>query len=77
MSTTPDLAAENWQRLYETCFEEDIRAALRIKSLRKYSFMNNMLIGLMKRNHRFSEQVTYAIVGSVPYNELLPSLKHR
>ncbi len=76
MSSSPEKTAENWQRLYETCFEEDIRAALRIKSLRKYSFMNNMLVWLMKRNQQFSEQVTYAIVGSVPYNELLPSLKH-
>lgn len=76
MSTSPEKTAENWQRLYETCFEEDIRAALRIKSLRKYFFMNNMLVWLMKRNQQFSEQVTYAIVGSVPYNELLPSLKH-
>ncbi|MBD1935287.1 MULTISPECIES: FAD-dependent oxidoreductase [Cyanophyceae] len=76
MSSSPEKTAENWQRLYETCFEEDIRAALRIKSLRKYSFMNNMLVWLMKRNQHFSEQVTYAIVGSVPYNELLPSLKH-
>ncbi|HBB35713.1 MAG TPA: hypothetical protein DDZ80_30795 [Cyanobacteria bacterium UBA8803] len=76
MSTRPDQVAENWQHLYETCFEEDIRAALRIKSFRKYSFMNNMLVWLMKRNQRFSEQVTYAIVGSVPYNEVLPSLKH-
>src|SRR4028118_1218699 len=76
MSSRPEKAAENWQRLYEACFEENIRAALRIKSLRKYSFMNNMLIWLMKRNHRFSEQVTYAIVGSVPYNEVLPSLKY-
>ncbi|MBD1925495.1 FAD-dependent oxidoreductase [Trichocoleus sp. FACHB-90] len=76
MSSSPEKTADNWQRLYETCFEEDIRAALRIKSLRKYSFMNNMLVWLMKRNQQFSEQVTYAIVGSVPYNELLPSLKH-
>ena len=76
MSTNADMAAENWQRLYQACFEEDIRAGLRIKSLRKYSFMNNMLIWLMNRNHRFAEQVTYAVTGLVPYNELLPSLKY-
>ena len=76
MSTNVDMAAENWQRLYKACFEEDIRAGLRIKSFRKYSFMNNMLIWLMNSNQGFAEQVTYAITGLVSYNELLPSLRH-
>ncbi|HEY9846268.1 MAG TPA: FAD-dependent oxidoreductase [Candidatus Caenarcaniphilales bacterium] len=76
MSTHVDTVADNWQRLYQACFEEDIRAGLRIKSFRKYSFMNSMLIWLMNRNHRVAEQVTYAITGLVPYNEVLPSLKH-
>jgi len=74
MSRTVDLAAENWQRLYQIHFEEDLRIGLRIKSLRKYSFMNNLLILLMNRNSQIAEQVTYAIAGLIPYNELLPSL---
>jgi flavin-dependent dehydrogenase len=76
MSTNLDSVAQNWQRLYQAYFEEELRAGLRIKSFRKYSFMNNMFIWLMKRNDRVAEQVTHAIVGLVPYNELLPSFRH-
>jgi flavin-dependent dehydrogenase len=76
MSTNPDSVAQNWQYLYQASFEEEIRTALQIKSLRKSFFINNMLIALMKKNHRIAKQVTHAIVGLVPYNELLPSFKY-
>lgn len=76
LSINQEMAAENWQRLYQVGFESQIRAGLRLKSCRKYSFMNHMLIWLMNRNQGLAEQVTYAIAGLVPYNELLPALRY-
>lgn len=75
MSVTPEAAAENWQRLYQTHFEDDLRTGLSLKSLRKFFFVNKLLISLMKRNHRFAEQAMYAISGLVSYKEALPSLR--
>lgn len=76
MSKAPDVAADNWQYLYESHFEEDLRAGLRLKALRKFSWMNNLLIELMKRNPRVAKQVSHAVAGLVPYNEVLSSLKY-
>lgn len=76
MSRVADVAGENWQYLYESHFEADLRAGLRIKALRKFSFMNYLLIWLMKQNPRVARQVSHAVAGVVPYNEVLPSLKY-
>lgn len=76
MSSTPDAAADNWQYLYESHFEADLRAGLQIRALRKFSFMNYWLIWLMKRNPRVAQQVSHAVAGVVPYNEVLASLKY-
>lgn len=76
MSRTPDLVAENWQYLYESHFEADLRAGLRLRALRKFSFMNSWLIGLMKQNPRVAQQVSHAVAGVVPYHEVLPSLRY-
>lgn len=76
MSRTPDQVADNWQYLYESHFEADLRAGLRIKALRKFSFMNYLLIWLMKQNPRVAQQVSHAVAGVVPYNEVLTSLKY-
>ncbi|MBD2196833.1 MULTISPECIES: FAD-dependent oxidoreductase [Calothrix] len=76
MSSTPDAATDNWQYLYESQFEADLRAGLRIKALRKFSFMNYLLIWLMKQNPRVAQQVSHAVAGVVPYNEVLASLKY-
>ncbi len=76
MSRTPSAVAENWQYLYESHFEADLRAALRIKAFRKFSAMNYLLIWLMKRNSRVAQQVSHAVAGVVPYHEVLESLKY-
>ncbi|GAP99798.1 FAD-dependent oxidoreductase [Leptolyngbya sp. NIES-2104] len=76
MSNTPSAIAENWQYLYESHFEADLRAALRIKAFRKLSSMNYLLIWLMKRNPRVAQQITHAVAGVIPYNEVLTSLKY-
>ncbi|HEY9666437.1 MAG TPA: hypothetical protein V6C91_06505, partial [Coleofasciculaceae cyanobacterium] len=76
MSRTPAQVADNWQYLYESHFEADLRAGLRIKTLRKFSFMNYLLIWLMKQNPRVAQQVSHAVAGVVPYNEGLVSLKY-
>jgi flavin-dependent dehydrogenase len=75
MSTSPDLASENWQRLYQLNFEPNLHAGLQIKSFRKFSFINKLLIWLMNRNKPFAEQVTYTFSGLIPYKKLLPLLK--
>jgi len=76
MSRTADVIADNWQYLYESHFEADLRAGLRIKALRKFSFMNYLLIWLMKQNPHVARQVSHAVAGVVPYNEVLASLKY-
>ena len=76
MSRTPAVTAENWQYLYESHFEADLRAGLNIKAFRKFSFMNYLLIWLMKQNPRVAQQVSHAVAGVVPYNEVLASLKY-
>ncbi|MEP0921843.1 NAD(P)/FAD-dependent oxidoreductase [Leptolyngbya sp. ST-U4] len=76
MSRTPEAIADNWQYLYESHFEADLRAGLRIKAFRKFSFMNYLLIWLMKQNPRIARQVSHAVAGVVPYNEVLASLKY-
>ncbi|HEY9895352.1 MAG TPA: hypothetical protein V6D34_08085, partial [Candidatus Sericytochromatia bacterium] len=76
MSRTPAVTAENWQYLYESHFEADLRAGLNIKAFRKFSFMNYLLICLMKQNPRVAQQVSHAVAGVVPYNEVLASLKY-
>ncbi len=76
MSSTPGAAADNWQYLYESHFEADLRAGLQIRALRKFSFMNYLLIWLMKQNPRVAQQVSHAVAGVVPYNEVLASLKY-
>lgn len=76
MSRTPAVIAENWQYLYDSHFEADLRAGLRIKAFRKFSFMNYLLIWLMKQNPRVAQQVSHAVAGVVPYNEVLASLKY-
>ncbi|MDZ7955332.1 FAD-dependent oxidoreductase [Nostoc sp. DedQUE09] len=72
MSTSPELASENWQRLYQLYFEPDLDAGLQIKSFRKFSFINKLLIWLMNRNKPLAEQVTYTFAGLIPYKKLLP-----
>ncbi|MBE8971114.1 FAD-dependent monooxygenase [Nostocales cyanobacterium LEGE 12452] len=72
MSTSPELASENWQRLYQLYFEPDLDAGLQIKSFRKFSFINKLLIWLMNRNKPLAEQVTYTFAGLIPYKRLLP-----
>ncbi|HEY9908904.1 MAG TPA: NAD(P)/FAD-dependent oxidoreductase [Thermosynechococcaceae cyanobacterium] len=74
MSRSPELAAENWQYLYKLHFEADLRAGLRIRALRRFSFMNTALIQLMKQNQRVATQVSYAVAGLVPYNKILSSM---
>lgn len=74
MSSVPDVVADNWQYLYTSHFEADLQAGLTIKAVRKFSFMNYLLIWLMKRNPHVARQVSYAIAGVVPYNEVIPSL---
>lgn len=76
MSSTPEAAGDNWQYLYESHFEADLRAGLRIKTLRKFSFMNYLLIWLMKQNPRVAQQVSHAVAGVVPYNEVLASINY-
>ncbi len=76
MSRTPSAAADNWQYLYESHFETDLRAGLRIKAWRKFSFMNYLLIWLMKQNPRVAQQVSHAVAGVVPYSEVLTSLNY-
>ncbi|MBW4422420.1 MAG: NAD(P)/FAD-dependent oxidoreductase [Myxacorys californica WJT36-NPBG1] len=76
MSHTPHAAADNWQYLYESHFEADLRAGLRIKAFRKFSFINYGLIWLMKHNPRVAQQVSHAVAGVVPYHEVLASLKY-
>jgi flavin-dependent dehydrogenase len=76
MSRTPAVTAENWQYLYESHFEADLRAGLNIKAFRKFSFMNYLLIWLMKQSPRVAQQVSHAVAGVVPYNEVLASLKY-
>lgn len=76
MSRSSEVAAENWQYLYEAHFEADLRAGLRIKAFRKFSFMNTLLIQLMKHNPRVAAQVSHAVAGLVPYNEVLSSLRY-
>lgn len=76
MSRSPEVAAENWQYLYEARFEADLRAGLRIKAFRKFSFMNTLLIRLMKHNPRVAAQVSHAVAGLVPYHEVLSSLRY-
>lgn len=76
MSQTPDAIADNWQYLYESHFEANLRAGLRIKALRRFSFMNYLLIWLMKQNPRVAQQVSHAVAGLVPYNEMLASLRY-
>lgn len=76
MSHTTSAAADNWQYLYESHFEADLRAGLQIRALRKFSFMNYWLIWLMKRHPRVAQQVSHAVAGVVPYHEVLPSLKY-
>lgn len=76
MSHAPDTAAENWQYLYESKFEADLRAGLRLKAWRKFSFMNYGLIWLMKKNPRVAQQVSHAFAGLVPYHEILASLRY-
>jgi len=70
MGNSPDAAADNWQYLYESHFEADLRAGLRIKAFRKFSLMNTLLIWLMKKNPRIAQQVSHAVAGLVPYNEV-------
>ncbi len=76
MGSAPDGAADNWQYLYESHFEADLRAGLRIKAFRKSSFMNYLLIWLMKQNPRVAQQISHAVAGVVPYNEVLASLRY-
>ncbi len=76
MSRSPEVAAENWQYLYEARFEADLRAGLRIKAFRRFSFMNTLLIRLMKHNPRAAAQVSHAVAGLVPYHEVLSSLRY-
>ncbi len=76
MSNSPDVAADNWQYLYQSHFEADLRAGLRIKAFRKFSLMNILLIWLMKKNPRISQQVSHAVAGLVPYNEVLSSFRY-
>jgi menaquinone-9 beta-reductase len=76
MSRSSEVAAENWQCLYESHFEADLRAGLRIKAFRKFSSMNMLLIWLMKQNPRFATQISHAVAGLVPYHEVLPSLRY-
>lgn len=75
MSRVPEVA-ENWQYLYESHFEADLRAGLRIKSIRKFSFINYLLIRLMKRNPRVARQVSHAVAGIIPYHEIFSSLRY-
>ncbi|MEB3308943.1 MAG: FAD-dependent oxidoreductase [Snowella sp.] len=76
MSRSLDLVADNWQYLYELNFEADLRAGLRIKFLRKFSVMNYLLIWLMKQNSLVAKQVSHAVAGVIPYNEILSSLRY-
>lgn len=76
MGNSADVAADNWQYLYESHFEADLRAGLRIKAFRKFSFMNTLLIWLMKKTPRIAQQVSHAVAGLVPYNEVLSSLRY-
>jgi|GEM_PF-777364 len=76
MSRSPEMAAENWQYLYEARFEADLRAGLRIRAFRKFSFMNTLLIRVMKHNPRVAAQVSHAVAGLVPYHEVLSSLRY-
>jgi len=59
MGNAPDAAADNWQYLYESHFEADLRVGLRIKAFRKFSFMNYLLIWLMKQNPRVAQQISH------------------
>lgn len=76
MSCTPESVADNWQYLYESHFEADLRAGLQIKTLRKSSLMNTLLIQWMRNNPRVARQVGHAVAGLVPYNEVLSSLRY-
>lgn len=76
MSRSPEMAAENWQYLYESHFEADLRAGLRIKAFRKFSWMNTLLIWSMKQNPRIATQVSRTVAGLVPYHEVLSSLRY-
>ncbi|MCU0552962.1 MAG: NAD(P)/FAD-dependent oxidoreductase [Leptolyngbya sp. Prado105] len=76
MSRTSDAASENWQYLYESHFEADLRAGLGIRAWRKFSLMNYGLIWLMKRNPRIARQVSHAVAGVVPYHEVFVSLNY-
>lgn len=76
MSRSSEQAAENWQYLYQCHFEADLRAGLRIKAFRRFSWMNTLLIWSMKQNPRVATQVTHAVAGLVPYHEVLPSIRY-
>lgn len=76
MSRLPALAGENWQALYESHFEADLRAGLRLRALRKIPFMNTLLIRLMQQYPRVATQVSHAVAGLVPYHEVLSSLRY-
>ncbi|BAC88334.1 hypothetical protein [Gloeobacter violaceus] len=76
MSRSSEVAAANWQYLYESHFEADLRAGLQIKAFRKFSWMNTLLIWSMKQNPRVATQVSHAVAGLVPYHQVLPSLKY-
>jgi len=38
--------------------------------------MNYLLIWLMKQNPRVAQQISHAVAGVVPYNEVLASLRY-
>ncbi|AGY56651.1 NAD(P)/FAD-dependent oxidoreductase [Gloeobacter kilaueensis] len=76
MSANPAAAAKNWQYLYQSRFEADLRAGLKIKAFRRFSLMNTVLIWLMKQNPRVARQISHAVAGLVPYHEVFASLKY-
>lgn len=74
-SPTLEAAAENWQSLYYRHFQQEFHAALQIKSFKKESHQNNLLIRLMNRNSDLGDQVGFAISGLGRYSDLVSLLK--
>jgi flavin-dependent dehydrogenase len=71
MSGSPETAAANWQHLYDMQFKPHIEAGLRVRRLRRYWFMNPLLIRLMQRHQGLADQVgASAIAGLIGYDEL-------
>lgn len=79
MSASPEMAAENWQRLYDLRFRPHIEAGLRLRRLRRWWWMNPALIRLMRAYPKLADRVGgSAIAGLIDYSQLglkpLPSL---